>query len=68
MAAQKVTEFIEEEQGEEASAVQGFIPKELRQKVLEQFKADRRAGIKVTWSTFIKSACKAYLLERGHKK
>jgi len=61
--AKKITEFIAE-QNTEVASVQGYIPAELRKRVLDQIKADKRAGIKTTWNTLIESVCLMYLAER----
>lgn len=61
----KMTDFLKMDEGKPAkAAVQGYVEPELRAQVLEQMKADKKAGIKITWDEFLTAACKAYLSER----
>lgn len=65
MATKRITDFIEQEEFEEMSLVQAYIPADLRTKVVEQMKLDRKAGFKMTWDKFMEAACLAYLSDRA---
>ena len=64
----RITDFIRREKDEEVVAVQGYVPAELREQVVAQMSADKKAGFKITWDLFMEAACRAYLEERGAKK
>lgn len=65
MATKKITDFIEQEEFEEMSLVQAYIPADLRQRVVVQMKRDREAGFKMTWDKFLEAACLSYLSDRA---
>lgn len=60
----KITDFLDHEPAPEKASVQGYVPKPLRERVLQQFKTDKEAGMKITWDSFLEAACLAYLAER----
>jgi len=64
----KVTDFLESNQDEELAAVQGYVPKELRQEVIEQMQKDKKSGIKVNWNSLLEACLKSYLHERRPKR
>ena len=63
----KITEFIDKLKADpEMAVVQGHVPTELRTKVIEQMKADKAAGIKITWDLLLEASLRSYLSERGN--
>lgn len=64
MKAPKITDYLSKED-QELSLTQGYIPAALKNKVVAQFKADKKAGKKATWNALFEAACRQYLAERN---
>lgn len=65
--AKKMTDFLNQQEQPTAS-IQGFVPTDLKQRVLDQFKLDKKEGKKITWDIFLEAACQAYLSERAQRR
>ena len=64
----KVTDFLPKPDEETKVPVQGYVPYDLRQEVIEQMQKDKKAGIKVTWDNLLEACLKSYLSERKSRR
>ncbi len=63
--ASKITDFIKSKEKEpELASIQGYVPRPLRRRVLEQMQKDREVGFEINWNSFVEAACLSYLAER----
>lgn len=64
----KITDFLDEDTPTVMAAVQGYVPRQVREDVLKQMKVDKAVGKKITWDSLLEAACRVYLAERSKIK
>lgn len=65
MAAKKITDILAKQTKKpERLLCQGYVPAELKLKVMNQMKVDKELGINTDWNCLIEAALLVYLSER----